>query len=67
MANTAAPNSYSGMVRIILFRMDFADDKRVANFFAFVCQDIIVIDEKKCVSSFDAFGFVRGTCTNSLA
>ena len=67
ITNTAAPNSDLGMVRIILFRTDFTDDERVTNFFAFVCRDIIVIDEKKCVSPFDAFGCGRGTCTNPLA
>ncbi len=42
----AASNRDLGTVGIILFRTDFADDERLANFFAFVSQDIIVIDEK---------------------
>jgi len=46
MSSYFATTSSLGTVRIILFRTDFADNESVANFFAFVHRDFIVIDEK---------------------
>ncbi len=63
----AAPNGDLGAVGIFLFRMDFADDKHVADFLMLVHWDVIVVDEKKCVSPSDLLGIWRGSCPDTLA
>ncbi len=63
----AAPNGDSGAIGIVLFRTDFADDKRVADFLTFVHWDVIDVNEKKCVSPGDLLGIWHGSCPDTLA
>ncbi len=63
----AAPNGDLGVIGIVLFWMDFTDDERVADFLTLVHWDVIVVDEKKCVSPGDSLGIWRGSCPNTLA
>ena len=42
----AAPNGDSGVIGIVLFRTDFADNERVADFLMLVHWDVIVVNEK---------------------
>ena len=66
VADLAAPNGYLGMIRVILFRTNFADDESLANFFAFMDWNIVIGDEKKIVSSSNLFSRSQKNSSLSL-
>ncbi len=51
----------ASIIRIVFIRMHLTNDHGVADFFSFVGRDVMIINDKECVSACNPFGIGGGT------
>ncbi len=66
VADLAAPNGYLGMIRVILFRTNFTDNKRMADLLLLVLWNIVILDQEECIGTIDTFCAGRGAGADAL-